>query len=89
MNRIELRKNRQRWQRSRRSSFGLIQDGRYSQSQIELPSIEGYVGIKSKTHVTANNNNLVSINSGALRTSNEVIVWGDRLIGPGVGSQIF
>lgn len=89
MTRIELRKNRQRWQRSRHSSFGLVQDGRYSDMKNKQPSIENYVGIQSRTHITTNNNNLVAVSSGALRSQSEVIVWGDRLIGPGIGSQLF
>lgn len=90
MDRISLRKERQRWQRSRKPSFSLRQEGQFSsQEKISAPQIKKYVGVSSGKHFAENSKNLTNVNDGTLRTGDTVLIWGDRLIGQSRGRQIF
>ena len=87
MNRIELRNQRKQWQRFLSPPFQLRQTGRNSGEKTP-DVIQTYSTFLGGHLASEQNATLVNISGGSLKEGDEVLVFGDRVIGPARGSII-
>lgn len=88
MNRIALRNQRKQWQRFLSPAFQTRQIGR--NSDVRNPEIIQTYTSYDKGHLASEQNTaLINLTGGALKEGDEVLVFGDRLIGPSKGGLIY